>query len=259
MPGKGQEITVHLFDCRGQVRHGLGTIDQKQCPGRVGELADLAHRVHRTQHVGDVRQADQLGALGKRPFQFLQVQRTLIVDVEELEHDPLAIPNHLPGHQVGMVLGHGEQHLISRGKAHLVAPSAQQRIGDQVDPLCAVAHKDDLSLIFGADKASHVLMGLQVKVGRLLSEQVGRAVDVPVIGLVEGTEGIEHLAWLLCGRCVVQVDQLSSADLPPQDREILSDTPYVHRLLYQCLIHALVTARRSGHRASGPTQDRNTL
>ena len=151
------------------MRDGLRTIYQEQRTGLVGKLPDLSHGVDRAQHIGDVRAADQPRPLGERCLELIQIEPAILSHAHESECDPRTIADHLPGHQVRVVFHQGEHDLVARRESHAVVPAVQERMGDQVDALCAVAGEHDLTPLVGADETGYVPVCLLVQVRGLLA------------------------------------------------------------------------------------------
>src|SRR4029077_14193797 len=94
---------------------------------------------------------------------------------------------------------------------------------DQVDGLRRALGEDDLLALPGPDEGAHLVARALVELRRLLTQGVDRPVNVRVRALVEETDGVEHLARLLGGRCGVEVDEPPAPDRARQDWKVRAD------------------------------------
>ena len=132
------------------------------------------------------------------------------------QHAASARSQQLPGHQVGVVLHHREQHLITGAQVGL-APAASH----QVDRLAGIAGKDDLSRIGRTDEGGSFAAGCLKALSGACTELVGAAVHVGVVVVVVVLQGRQYLTGLLAGGGVIEVDQrLAKASRLGQQGEI---------------------------------------
>ena len=75
----------------------------------------------------------------ERALEGFERERAVVVDVDPLEHRALALAMEMPGHDVGVVLHHGEHDLVAG--ADVLEPEAR---GDEIDRLRRRAGEDDL-------------------------------------------------------------------------------------------------------------------
>jgi hypothetical protein len=122
---------------------------------------------------------------------------------------------HLPGHDVGVVLHVRDDHLVP-------FPEEGPAVGggDQVDGLGGAPGEDDLVVAAGVDEAGDLLAPGLEAVGGPLAQVVQAPVDVGVIGLVGLAHGVDDLARFLGTGRVVEVDQRPPVDRLLQDREV---------------------------------------
>ena len=85
---------------------------------------------------------DQLRARREQLRKFVQQQLAAIVDRHDAQLRALLFAEHLPRHDVGVVLHGGDQHFIARADMR-----AAVGLRDQVDGLGGAAHKDDFALV----------------------------------------------------------------------------------------------------------------
>ena len=122
----------------------------------------------------------------------------------------------LPGHQVAVMLHHREQHLVAGAQVGLT-PGA----GHQVDRLAGIAGVHDLAGTGRPHEGRHLLAGMLKALGGAGAELVSAAMHVGVVVAVVMLQRLQHLAGLLAGGGVIQIDQrLAQASDLAQEREI---------------------------------------
>ena len=215
MAGKGVEIAVQRLHVDAQVGHPLAAVQQHLGVHPMGPGDDLGNRNDGAQGVGHMGDRHQLGARAQDPVQGVQAQFAVVGDRNHLEHDALLVPQHLPGHDVGVVLHLRNHHLVAFGQE---PPSKGG--GDQVDGLGGVACEDDLVAVGGVDEAPHRLAGFLETSGGPFAQIVDAPVDVGVFVLVHVAQGVDYLARLLGRGGAVQEHQRLAVHDFGQDREI---------------------------------------
>ena len=165
-----------------------------------------------------MRDRDQLGLRRQQLRQLVQLQLAAIVDRQHAQLGALLLAQHLPGHDVGVMLHRGDQDFIAG--ADVLAAIA---LRDQVDGLGRAAHKDDLALVGGIQKALHRAPRRFVLLGRVLGEIVHAAMNVGVVALVVMRDGVDHRPRLLRGRGVVEVHQRMPVHLLLQNGKIAAN------------------------------------
>jgi hypothetical protein len=147
-----------------------------------------------------------------------------------------ALTGHVPGHDVGVML-----HL---GDDHLVAGLEGQPCRDQIDGLGAAAREHDLlgtaRIQEARERMAHGLVGLC----RLVCERMQPAMHIG-IGPAHGrAHGLDHDPGLLGGGRIVEIDQRVPVDLTRQDRHLgarNSGVKTAHQSL--SVSHCLTTSR----------------
>ena len=192
----------------------LAGVDGDQRPARVGEVGELADRVHGAEHVALVDDGEQLRRLGEQPRRDLHVEAALGGQPDEGEVEAGAVGGELPGDEIAVVLHEGEHDPVA-GPEQL----ARVRGRHQVQRLGGVAGEHQAPGI-GVDEGGDPAAGVLEELGRLIAEGVRAAVDVGVALPVVALDGVEHLHRLLRRRRGVEVHERPVADLPAQDREV---------------------------------------
>ena len=217
------------------MRHRLGAVEQHRHAPCVRQRDDLRHgqdRAERVRHVGGRHQA---GPDAEQRLERLQVQLAACVDRRDLEHGTGGRAGHLPGHDVGVVLEPGDQHLVAGLDAR-----PQERVRHQVDRLGGAAREDDLADRAGVDEAADALAGGLERVRGPLRKGVHAAVHVRVHLLGVAPFGVDHRPRTLGGRAVVEVHQRPAVDPLAEDREIGAEAADVERWVELCgRVHAM--------------------
>ena len=142
MPGERVEVTVEVADVQRQMWRGLGAVDQHDGATLVGQCGQFLCRIDGAESVGDVREGDDPSASGQQAFEFVASERAGVVDRCNLQDCAGRLAEHLPGHDVGMVLHLRDQDLVARSK--LAAPPG---LSDEVDRFGGIAGEDDLARV----------------------------------------------------------------------------------------------------------------
>jgi hypothetical protein len=161
---------------------------------------DLARRRDRAERVRDLRGSTQTCL---RPNNFVLVEDDLASIVDGRHAQPCALlgRQHLPGHDVGVVLEPRDHDLVA-----LVHVPPAPRLRDQVDAFGRAAHEHDLVRRRRVDEAADTLPSGLVGIGRARRERVRTTVDVGVLVLVEVFQPIDDGLRLLRGRRIVEPD-----------------------------------------------------
>ncbi len=211
----GEEVDPERRDVDRHVRGALRRVENHRGAVGVRDARDLGHRIHGAEHVRDVHERDQFHfAIREELRQDFEVQ---LAGAREWNEAHLELPlgrEHLPRHEVRMVLHRRQEQRISR----LERPAAP-RVRDQVQSLGRVAREHDLA---GArpEERGQAPARILVERGGLLRDAVDAAVDVRVAGRVIAVHRVEHGLRLLRRRGAVEVDER----LRPrrvEDRELL--------------------------------------
>ena len=138
VPGEGDQVRTQLDHVDRQLRDGLRGVQHDRRADGVTQCDDLADRVDGAEHVGHVRHRDDLGALvhqsgGGGPG---QIQPALVGHVEPAQGGAGPLREELPGHDVGVVLHHRDDDLVTG-----LQPRTQ-RVRAQVERLGGVLGED---------------------------------------------------------------------------------------------------------------------
>ena len=215
---EGVEIRIQVHHVHLQVRHGLGAIHQHGHTLGMGPGDDLLHGVHGAEDVADVHHADDLRAFGDEFVKAVEDQLAGIGHGDDLDRGALLLGQHLPGHDVGVVLHGGEQDLVA-----LLDVDPAVGLGHEVDGLGGAAGPDDLLDGAGADEPSHLLPGGLVEIGGLLAEGAHAAVDIGVLLPLVLGHALDDCQRHLAAHGAVEVDHGLAVQHPGQQGEIPAD------------------------------------
>ena len=227
---EGDEVGAQRRDVDREVRHRLARVDDDERADRVRPLGELGDGVDGAEHVGDVREGEDLGALGeqrrrgrtgrgRRPAptgtqrRVAPVRRASSCQGTRLAWCSISVTRiSSPGREhEPLVLG-----VVGRGRVG-------EGVRDEVERLGGVLREDDLVGGRADERRDGRAGGLEV-VGRLLGELVRAAVDGGVVLLVEGALGVEDRRRLVRRRPRVEVDERPAvAHRARQDREVAAD------------------------------------
>src|SRR6185437_1829056 len=153
-----------------------------------------------------------------RTDEFLKLiheQFAAIIDRRDAKTGAFFFTEHLPGHDVGVVLHRRNQHFVAFNHAR---PTAG--LSDKVDGLGGSSDKYDLALSRRVQEALRGTARGVVRLGGFNGEQMDATVDVGVFLLVIARKGADHRARLLRGGAVVKVHELAAVHFSRQNREL---------------------------------------
>ncbi len=227
--GEGEEVHVEGDHVDRHVRHGLGAVEDDERADLAGPGDQRRDRVDRAENVRLVHERDQLRPLVDHLVEVGKVEAAVVGDADPAQRRPGPPAQHLPRHQVGVVLHLGDGYLVAGPEPEPLRLRARRRrvahrVGDEVQRLGGVLGEDDLVTPGGANERRELVPGVLVQRGGLLGKRVDAAVDVGVVQLVVVPLGVEDAGGLLRARRAVEVDQRPVVVHPPrQDREVLAD------------------------------------
>ena len=227
MTAEGEEITIQILYINHHVGSTLRTINQHRNTMFMGHANDLLDGVHRAEDVADMSQADELRSFRHVSCDFIAIYETAVVgDGEVLDDDATFHGLQLPGHDIGVVLHLGNQHLIACLHLRLA-----ERAGHEVDGLGGAACKDNLLGLTRMDKLAHLLARRLMEVGGLLREVVHTTVHIRIHVEILIAHSVEHAERFLRGGRIIQIHQRLTIHFASQNREIL---PYLIDIVHPC-------------------------
>ena len=165
-----------------------------------------------------MRDGHHAGARVEQLLVLFEEQLAAVVHGNHAQLGALFFAQHLPRHDVGVVLHGGDDDLVALFDV-LAAPGT----GDQVDAFGGAADEDQLVGGRGIQEMPGLDARLFVGRGGALAQFVHAAMDVGAIHLVEMADGVDHHGGLLRGGGAIQVDQRLAVNRLLEDREILAD------------------------------------
>ena len=209
---QGRHINRHLWD-------GLGCVDHHDGTDGMGLLGDHPDRVDRAEHVGGQGQGDDLGVLVDEALRLglLEVETALIGDVEPPQGGSGALTHELPWHQVGVMLHHRDDDLVTGSE------TLTQGVGTQVESLRGVRQGHYFLGTRRPEEPRGAFTPALVCLGGLQPELVHGPSNVGVVSGVVLAQGVDDDLRFLGGVGRVKVRQRVLPHPGGQDGEILPD------------------------------------
>jgi len=116
---KDVEVAVQSLHIDRNMSHGLGTIYDDRDILAVSDADDFLNGVDRTQGIGNVGHGNEFGPWTDKFPHLVQLQLTLFVQGDDFQVGTHAFAQHLPRHDVAVVLEVGDENFVTW--AHLLA------------------------------------------------------------------------------------------------------------------------------------------
>ena len=216
--GEDVEIGVERLHVDRHMRHGLGAVDQHARAVAMRHLDHLARRSDRAERIGDLGERDDARPRIEQLLVFVEQHVAAVVDRRDAELGALLGAQHLPRHDVGVVLEMGDDHLVA-----LLHVAPAPGLGHEVDRLGRAAHPHDGVVRRRVDESAHLLARRLEGVGRAGGQRMRGAMHVRVLVRVEMRQPVDHGLRLLRGRGVVEPDERLAVDVFAQDREVAAE------------------------------------
>ena len=204
--------------------NGLCPVDEHRNAAGMRDLDDSTDRVHRAERVRHVRDRDDAGTIAEQRLVAVDAQLTLVRHRHNPQPGSALVAQHLPRHDVRVVLHHRDDDLVSRTNAN-----ASVGLRHQVDGLGCAPHKDDFLGLGRVQEAGGRFPRFLVGVGGPLAQQVHTPMHVRVLVRVVANQSIEHHLRLLRRRGVVEIDERLAVREGAQDRKVFADAAHVER------------------------------
>ena len=163
VPAECEEVTADVGHVDRKVGDALCAVYKDRHVVGMGDGGEFLDRIDSPQYVAHVRHRHQACAGGEQLFIGFEVELACFVDRYDLNDNAFSVAEHLPRHNVRMMLHRAEYDFI----AGLHAGLAETR-RDKVEAFCRAACEDDFVARPGAYKAGHAFTGLFVEFGGLL-------------------------------------------------------------------------------------------
>ena len=185
----------------------------------MGRIDDRPQIGPRAERVGGLRHGD-----GPRPpvderRQQLRAERPGIVERKHAQLGARAFAEHLPRHDVRVVLQLADYDVVAR-----LHEAAAPSVSHGIERRRSTRRKDDLLGLRGTDERRDARPRLLVTLGHLLREAVHPAVDVGVVQAVQLVDRVDHAPRLLGRGAAVEVDERLAVDRTREQRKLL---PYL--------------------------------
>ena len=215
MPGEDVEVAAKCLHIDRDMGHRLTAIEQDLRTHRMGPANDVFDRQDRPHNVRHMRDRHELRLRSKQRLERRHDQFAIVADRRDLQHDALLVTQHLPRHDVRMMLKLGDDDLIAR-----LEELAPETVGQEVDRFRRVARENNLVGVGGIDVLPDRLAGPLIARRHGFADLVEAAMNIRVLGLVCAGYRVDHLARLLRRRRAVEKRQRLVVHGPAEDREI---------------------------------------
>ena len=162
--------------------------------------------------------ADEFRALVKQLLVFVDQKLAGIVDRHDADSCAFLFRQHLPRHDVRMVLERRQDDFVAR--ADELAAIA---VHHEVDRIGRAAGEDHFAIFARVDEALQLAARFLVFGGRGFGQIVHTAIDVGMLRGLVAHQTVDHRLRHLAGCRVVEIDQRLAADLELEDRKIGAD------------------------------------
>ena len=166
--------------------------------------------------------ADEFGALVEELLVLVDQQFAGIVDRHDADLRALLFGQHLPRHDVRVVLERGQDDFVA-GADELAAIAVHH----EVDRVRGAAGEDHFAVFARVDEALQLAPRFLVFGGRGFGQIMHPAMNVGVLRRLVAHQAVDHRLRHLAGRRVVEIDQRLAADFELQDRKIGADALHI--------------------------------
>ncbi len=216
--GEHVEIGIQRAYIHRQTRCRLAAVQQHLRAGCMREACHCIHGHDMPRNIGDVCQRHQLRARRQAALERRQIEAAVRVNRRDDQLDADAAAQHLPRHNIRVML-HLRQHHLIAGLQKRRAPGLRH----EVQPLRRAAHEYNLAGVACIEEAGDLLACTLEAGCSAGTEAVHAAMYVCIISAVEIGEAVDDRARLLrTRRCIQEHD----ARVGLEDRELAAD--FVH-------------------------------
>ena len=219
MTGEGHQISTQGRHIDRHLRHSLRCIDDHDGTDGVGLLGDHPDGVDRPQHVRGQRQRDDLGAPINEPLRLslLEVEPAVISDVEPPQGGTGALTDDLPWNQVGVVLHHRNDDLVTRSE------TLTQGVRAQIKGFRRVRQSHHFLGARRPDKPRKAFPPTLISLGRLQPELVHGPCNIGVVTRVVVAQSVNNNLGFLGSVSRVEVRQRVIPHPGGQDGKVFPD------------------------------------
>ena len=200
VPRKHVEITIERGHVERHARRGLAAVEQQLRAHAMRQIGGAAGVEHRAQHVGEMRQRNQFVARRQHRLERVAIDPSVLGQRADVDDGTGAFGDHLPGHDVGMMLQLREHDPVAFAQVRH-APALRH----QIDALGRAAHEDDLVLACGAHELGDLAPRCLVAQRHLRAAAIHAAMDGGVVPAQRIVHGVEHGLRFLRGGGGVEI------------------------------------------------------
>ena len=200
MTRKDVEVAIQRGDIDGDARHRLAPVEQDFRADAVCEIGRATAIEHRAQHVRHMAERHQLVRGRQHTCHRIKIDAVILSQRQHVDRDAQPLGDHLPRHDVGVMLQHRQQDAIARLQVR-----RRPALRNKVDPLGCAAREDDLVSRPRADEPRRRLARPFIgdrHVGRAL---IDAAMHRGIAGVIGPRDRVDHGLRLLRGRGGIEI------------------------------------------------------
>ncbi len=216
--GKDVEIAAEAVEGNRKVGSRLCAIHQSGYPLRARKGDELGHRIDRAEHIGNVRESEEPHRIAcEHPGRPLEVEHALLIHGHGHEPRAASAAEHLPRHEVAVVVHRRDQHHLAR-----LQPRREVSLRHQIHGLGGAPCEHHATRIGGPKESGEGRSCALVELRRLDRKGVHPAVHIRIVRTVEAIHRLEHAERFLGGGRIVEIDQRLAVHLPAEGRKLLA-------------------------------------
>src|ERR1700676_3041808 len=209
------EIAAQILHVDLHVGHGLCAVDQRDDAAGLGGGDQAADRQDGPQRVRHMCTSEQARARAHQSHHRVHMDLAARIDGRDNELRSGLLANHLPRHDIGVVLQMRYEYLVFRLKL-----GSGVALCDEIDGFGGAAHENDLVPRPRVDEFDQPVARALVKSSRLLAQGMDAAMYVGVMVTFVVIDGVNHGGRTLCRGAVVQIGQRLAAHHARQYRKL---------------------------------------
>ena len=248
VPGHDIPVAAQRLDIDLQMHGSLTAVSQNFRADLMGQSADFCHVRHRAKHIAHMRQGNHARLRTDSPRQVFHVQRTVRVQANPFQHGPVALPQEMPGHDIGVMFHHRQNDFIP----WLDTPC--QRGGNKVDAFRRALGENYVLRTRCIQEFPDFLTRRFIGLGGLVRQRMNAPMDIRIGRARLVRDPVDDGVRLLRAGRIVQIDQRLAVDLPRQDRKFCPDGTNVERPAHALASHVSASPRSTS--SSAPASSR---
>ena len=224
MRRESEKICVKLLHVNLHMRHRLCSVDKYRHTVTMSHLNHILDRIHRTEHIRHVANCHHPGILREHLLVHILTQLPFLVNRHDTQTDALVLLQQLPRHNVGMMLHHRKNNLVS------VTKTVAIRRRNKVDCLGSATGKDNLFSGCGIDVSTYFFTCTFLHFSSLLRQFMHPTVHIGLHRGVHLHDFINHTTRCLRSGSRIEINQRLTENLAFQYRIFRTYIIYIKHL-----------------------------